>query len=594
MKLSDYIVQFLVDQGITHSFVISGGAIIHTIDSAAQHPGMEVVCVQHEQSAGAAADGYSRVTRNIGAAMVTSGPGATNLTTSICNAYFDSIPTLFICGQVTTARLRPSPKLRQKGFQETDIVSLFQSITKYVTRVMDPYEIRYELEKAVYYAKEGRPGPVVIDIPDDLQRTDIDVAQLRAFTPPPLAEQPDNNAQVSVLLEWIKTADRPLLVLGAGVRIADAVEETLTFARRYGIPVVLTWGGRDLLTWDDPLNMGGIGVVGPRAGNFAAQTADLVIGVGTRLSQLITGGKQSLFAPNARKVMIDIDPHELSKFTANDFALDLGIQSGLKDFYRDVASLDTDDSEDRFHEWRARIRLWHAQYPVCPPDMYDRADYVDGRAFVEQLSHQVKPGTIIIGDTGANLAWTAQAFRIKEGQRLFSAWNHTPMGFALPAAVGAASAVKGDIICLTGDGGLMMCIQELATVARYNLPVKIFVFNNQGHGIQRQTIDTWLNSRYTAVDYSSGLNFPEYDKVSEAFGLPSVTIHDHTELQEGIRRVLETPGPIVADIRIIPDQKIVPMLKFGSGLEDLDPKLPEDIVRDIMSLKDKDKLEIRN
>jgi len=584
MKVSDFIAGFLFQQGIKHVFVVSGGAIIHSIDSVARHPGMSYVCVQHEQAAGAAADAYWRANGRVGTVMVTSGPGATNLTTSICNAYFDSVPMLCICGQVTTPRLRPNAQLRQKGFQETDIISLFSSITKYVYRVMDPLEIKYQLQKAMFIAQEGRMGPVALDIPDDLQRVDIDVSNLKEFIPSATPKTKDNTKELQTLLSWIGEAKRPLVIYGAGIRLAGVIDPALDFIRRWGLPVVLTWGGKDIVSHDDPLNMGGIGVVGPRAGNFAAQNADLIIAVGTRLSQMITGGKTSLFAPRAKKVLVDIDPQELSKFGAHDFPLDLGIRSDLPSFFESLSLYSGKaPGHDGFTSWRNQIKTWEQQYPVCPVQKYDRRDYVDGHVFVKIISKLSGSNDMFIADTGANISWTLQAIEMKAGQRIFSAWNHTPMGYALSAAVGAAFASGKRILCLTGDGGLMMNIQELATIRRYNLDVKVFIFNNGGHAIQKQTIDTWLGSHYAAVDEKTGLSFPDFVKTAEAFGLPALRGSRHDGLEDIIEKALAARGPLVCDIMIDPDQKIEPMLKFGSGLEDLNPKLaPEEILKIMM------------
>lgn len=591
MKLSDFIAQFLSEGGIKHVFGVSGGAIIHSIDSVARHPQMKFICVQHEQAAGAAADAYWRSCGKVGTVMVTSGPGATNLTTSICNAYFDSIPILCICGQVTTPRLRPNEHLRQKGFQETDIVSLFSSITKYVYRVMDPLDIKYQLQKALYIAQEGRPGPVALDIPDDLQRMDIDTAKLREFVPPAKPKLKDNAKDVETLVAWIRQAKRPLVIYGAGIRIAGVIDPALQFIREWGLPAVLTWGGKDLMPHDDPLNMGGIGVVGPRAGNFAAQNADLIIAVGTRLSQMITGGKTVLFAPGARKVLVDIDRQELVKFTPNDFQLDMGIESDFPSFFQLLSKARA--QEDRFVSWRAQIKAWENKYPICPSSKYQRREYVDAHVFVKAISKASRPHDIFITDTGANISWTLQAIEMKAGQRIFSAWNHTPMGYALSAAVGSALGEKRRVLCLTGDGGLMMNIEELATIRRYDLDVKLFIFNNGGHSIQKQTIDTWLNSNYVAVDEKSGLSFPDFVKTAQAFHLPALRASNHEELEAVIEQALAAPGPVVCDIMIDPDQKIEPMLKFGAGLEDLNPKLPSEEIARVMSVS-ADKSYVRN
>jgi acetolactate synthase I/II/III large subunit len=584
VKLSDFVAQFLYEEGVRHVFMVSGGAIVHCVDSAARCKDMKVICVAHEQAAGMAADAYWRTSRTIGVAMVTSGPGATNLTTSISNAYFDSIPVMLICGQVTTPRLRPSEKLRQKGFQETDVVSLFGSITKYITRIMDPYEIKYELQKALYIAKSGRPGPVALDIPDDLQRVDIDVSQLREFVQPAHTATPKVNAeQVSHVAQLIKQAKRPVIILGVGVRIADAIEPVLAAVRHFKIPVLLTWGGKDLMTHDDELNMGGLGVVGPRWGNFAAQNADLIITAGTRMSQMITGGKTSLFAPKATKVMIDIDPQELIKFTANDFKLDLGIESELAPFFNALVA-QAGRVEDNFASWRAQIRTWEKKYPICPKELYDRKDSVNGLVFVKEISKASQEGDVFITDTGANISWTLQAIEMKKNQRMFSAWNHTPMGYALSAGMGAVCAGAKRALALTGDGGLLMNVEELAVIRKYNLNVKLFIFSNDGHAIQKQTMDTWLEGRYVGAHSGSGLSFPDFIKLAESFHLPAVRINNHSELAAGIKKVLETPGPVVCELMIDPEQRIVPMLKFGAGLEDLNPKLAPEELAEIMKV----------
>jgi acetolactate synthase-1/2/3 large subunit len=327
--------------------------------------------------------------------------------------------------------------------------------------------------------------------------------------------------------------------------------------------------------------------VGPRSGNFAAQNADLIIAVGTRLSQMVTGGKTTLFAPHAKKVLVDIDPYELNKFTPNDFQLDLGIESDLPSFFGGLSKLlEGKHYADHFASWRQQIKAWEAEYPVCPQEKYKRADDVDGHVFVKTISKLSRPGDIFIADTGANISWTLQAIEMKKDQRIFSAWNHTPMGYALSAAVGAAFATDKRIICLTGDGGLMMNIEELATIRRYNLNVKVFIFNNGGHAIQKQTIDTWLDSQYVGVDEKSGLSFPDFVKTAEAFHLPALRAANHGGLEACVSQVLAAQGPIVCDIMIDPNQKIEPMLKFGSGLEDLNPKLPPAEIARIMSVSE--------
>ncbi|MFA5087873.1 MAG: thiamine pyrophosphate-binding protein [Candidatus Omnitrophota bacterium] len=586
MKLSDYIVDFLARQGSRCVFLVSGGAIIHCVDSASRHPGMTLICSAHEQGAGASADGYSRISGNLGAVMATSGPGATNLTTSICNAYFDSVPFVMICGQVATFRIKKSKKLRQKGFQETELRSLFASITNYIGEVRDPRQIKYELQKAFYLARKGRPGPVLLDVPDDIQRADIHPDELPGFVPEKEAPRGDFKKEIKNLFELIKHSKRPVFILGAGVGVASSREKAVKFAEHFNIPVLLTWGGKDIMPFDHYLNMGGLGVCGPRAGNFAAQTADLVIAMGTRLSQLITGGKQDLFAPKAKKVMIDIDPEEFAKFTKNDFKLDFGIQADLSEFLNECEKAYGLKGEDRFKEWRSKIEQWKREYPVIQAENINRKERVDGLVFLDALSEISKEGDVIVADTGANLAWTMQTFKVKKGQRIISAWNHTPMGYALPASIGAALACGREVICVTGDGGILMSLEELATIRRNNIPVKIFIMLNRGHGIQKQTMDTWLNSRYTAADENSGLYFPDFVKIGEAFDLPTCVVENNQQIRTRLKEVFALSGPVLCVVEVFENQKIVPMLKFGAGLEDLDPKLPRAEIDSIMKIAD--------
>lgn len=583
MKLSDYVAESLSRRGIRQVFFVSGGAAVHLVDSCVAQAGMSYVCPAHEQQGGAMADGYARVSGGVGLMITTSGPGATNLLTSISNCYFDSVPCLFLTGQVATFRLRPKQSLRQKGFQETDVVAMTQSVTKYAVQIRDPADIRYELEKALYLAREGRPGPVVVDIPDDLQRAEVNPEQLRPFVPPKTPHH-DATEAVKTLLSCISHAKRPVFIVGAGIRLAGVAPEIITFIHHLHVPAVLTWGGADLLPADDPLNMGGVGVCGPRGGNFAVQTADLVIAMGTRLSQMITGGKAQLFAPRAKKVMLDIDPAELEKYRSDEFQLDVALPVGLRDFCDALPSLSPRPIPDRFVLWRNMIRGWREAYPVPSPEQVAAPGTIHPGVFIRELSSQIPKKRVIVGDTGANLAWMMQHWQVKQGQRIFSAWNHTPMGYALPAAIGAAKATSTDVYCLTGDGGLMMCLAELVTVVKYKLPIKIFLFNNHGHGIQRQTVDTWLHSRYIGVDADTGLGFPDFIAVAAACGLPTITINSQRGVKQKIARILKKKGPVFCNVEIDPGMRIVPMLKFGAGLEDLDPKLPAETIQQILSV----------
>lgn len=577
MKLSDYIAQFLVEQGISHAFVISGGAAVHMIDSIAQNPDIQYVCSQHEEYEAMSVDTYSRVTGNLGVGITTSGPGGTNLLTGVCCAFFDSTPSLFLTGQVSRFRLKPTNTMRQVGFQETDIPSIFKSVTKYVSRITDSSQIRYELEKAVSIAKEGRPGPVLLDIPDDLQREDINPDELPSFFAEQTMSIPartDYMGEIGTLLGMLSQAKRPVVVYGAGVRIAHMEDAIRNVADVLGVPFLLTWGAMDIWPYSHPLHAGGVGVCAPRSGNFIIQNADLIIGIGTRFSQMIIGGKSELFGRGAKKVMIDIDPEEINKFSSGGMKLDMSIQCNLQEFVPQFSlALQSYMSLHR-PEWEHYIEEVKRSFPICKPEDYDTKEPVDANVFVDALSDAAKEGDIILTDAGSNLTWTMQGFRVKPRQRLLSAWNHSPMGYSLAAAVGAAFADPSkEIIAIIGDGGLQMCVGELATIARHNLPIKLFIFNNKGHGIQKQTIETWLDARYEALDYATGLFFPDFEKLADAYNLPFARITSHKHIHGQIDSVLGRTGPVVIDVAINPNQRILPMLTFGRPLEDQAPLL---------------------
>jgi Thiamine pyrophosphate-requiring enzymes [acetolactate synthase, pyruvate dehydrogenase (cytochrome), glyoxylate carboligase, phosphonopyruvate decarboxylase] len=581
MKLSDYVIDFLARRGVTRVFGMSGGAAVHLFDSADRHPDLHYVCSQHEQSAALSADGYARVSGRMGVAITTSGPGATNLLTGTCCSYFDSVPTLMITGQVATHRLKGDRDIRQMGFQETDVTSIFAPVTKYAAQVRDPLHIRRHLEEAWYWAFEGRPGSVLIDLPDDLQREDVDPDALEGFTPPSSPSAADLEAQLVRLDEMVATARRPLLVLGGGLstpRIGVVLDELID---RLGFPVALTWAAVDLVAADHPLRVGPFGVYGPRAGNFAVQNADLLVCLGTRLSQNVTGGMLATFAREARIVMVDAAKGELSKFQGRGIDVALPIQARLDAMVPAwLARLDPPTQRPDLADWRRQIAHWRQALPDDrPPPAPAAAGYVDAYDFVDRLSTVLPEGEPIFVDTGGNLTWTCNGLRIKRGQRLMSAWNNTPMGYALPAAIGAAVAPGVDqVTCIIGDGGLMICLAELATLVHRQLPIKVLVFNNHGHGIQKQTLETWLNGHYVGVDGPSGLAFPPIGAVAKAIGLPVIDIAASDRIEAALHEAYAMPGPVLCNVEINPAQKLYPVVKFGASLEDQIPLLDPDVI----------------
>ncbi|MCX5751947.1 MAG: thiamine pyrophosphate-binding protein [Candidatus Saganbacteria bacterium] len=574
MKLSDYVASFLAKEGIKHVFAISGGASLHLIHSLENTKGIDFICPQHEQAGAMAADGYARVTHNLGAAVATSGPGATNMITGICSAYYDSVPVMYITGQVSTFRLKGDTGVRQVGFQETDIVDVCKPITKYAVQVKDPKKIRYELEKACYLARSGRPGPVLIDIPDNRQREEINPQKLKSFLPQSQKiSKVRLNQQINKCIKLLAKAKRPVLILGWGVRLAGIDKEVQKLIEVLNIPVVPTWAVADVLPFDHPLMVGTFGTHGTRYANFAVQNADIVLAIGTRLDTKATGSPLDTFARGAVKIVVDVDAAELAKFKKFGLKIDLLVHSDAKDFILSFLHRSQSVKQNKIDDWKSIVRKWKEKYPICPREYY-ASEQVNPYVFVKQLSKSLKEKQSIFVDTGCTLAWMMQAFDFKQDQRIFHDWNNTAMGWALPAAIGASFALPGqDIVCVTGDGSLQMNIQELATVIRHNLPIKIFLINNHGYSMIQQTQDQWLDSKYLASTVEGGLAFPDFLKVAAAYGFKTFNVDKNADLPKVINDVLQLPGPVFCNIEIGSEHRVIPQVKFGRPNEDPEPFL---------------------
>jgi len=571
MKLSDFVAEYLELNDVRACFMVSGGAVLHLIDSIQKNSNITIVCSQHEESAATGADSFSRFSNStIGLCVATSGPGATNLVTGVSNAYFDSVPLICITGQVATFREKQNKNMRQYGFQETDVVEIFKPITKYAVKISSAEDIKYELDKAFHFARSGRPGPVVVDLPDDLQRVDINPDILKSFQPEINVDVDDKQLdyivdRINLLLD---KSEKPLIILGAGVRISNSAHLIQNFISELNVPFVTTWGAKDLISDDNPLNIGTFGVCGPRYGNWAISESDLVIVLGARLNQMQVGGKLSDFAANSFKVLVDIDQLEINKFQSTGFKLDLPINLDLNDFIGNVKLKRFKTS--KWHNWLTKIK---SDFSIISEHLHDEKE-VSAYKFIDLLSDLLPENSIIFTDAGGNLCWTMQGFKIKKNQRLISSWNHSPMGFSLPAAIGASFAnPERTINCVIGDGGLMMCLQELGTVARHNLPINIYIFNNRGHGIQKQTIDTWLKGNQIGVDHETGLFFPNFELIAQSFGIAYERIDNINQVIQKVNP--DSSKPVIYDVMINPEQKIFPMLKFGGNLTDLDDSIPK-------------------
>jgi acetolactate synthase-1/2/3 large subunit len=500
--------------------------------------------------------------------------------TGIAGAWFDSIPALYITGQVTTFRLKGASGVRQFGFQETEIIPMVQPITKYCTQLRDPQRIRYELEKAVHIARSGRPGPVLIDVPDDLQRSFIETDNLVGFTSTGVEHEPaPSEDEIKGILKLLRSAARPVLILGHGVRLAGAMAEARKLAEACNIPVLTSWGAKDILPGNHPLNAGVFGTHGTRAGNFTVQNADCVLAIGARLSTRETGAPLSSWAREARTIIIDVDPTELRKFPAFERNLDLAVVADaaaaigalLKAFGQPGAGKLPDWSA-----WRNHIANWIERYPVCPPSGRSETT-VNPYVLMETLSDLAPDDAYFFIDTGCAIAWSMQALKLRGSQRTFHDFNNTAMGWALPAALaGALAAPRSPIICLVGDGALMMNIQELATVRYHRLPIKILLIDNGGYSMVRQTEAQWLRGVNVGTSTESGLGFPDFIALAESFGFRTSQLTKNADLARGLKKVLTEPGASFVRIEIPPEKGVIPQVAFGYPIEDSEPHLPRD------------------
>ncbi len=571
MNLSDYILSFLIKKKVKKVFLITGGAISFMVDAFSRNKKIKYISVAHEQGAAMMADSYSRLGPNFSCTMVTSGPGATNLLTGIACSYFDSIPSLHICGQVNTYEQQSSnkstQKVRQVGFQETDIVNISKPITKFSYKVTNPNEIKYILEKSYHIATTGRPGPVLLDIPMDLQRKLINPKKLKSFQ----AKKNKNvnlKKQVIYIIKKIKNANKPVIILGGGIKYAKSEAILKKILKKFSLPIVTTWSGVDLIDHSEKKYIGNIGVYGSRAANFTVQNSDLILSLGSRLDTRVTGGVPKNFARKAYKIMVDIDKHELNK--KRGLVVDYKIKENVKNVLEGIEKIKFNNISK--HEWLNKCFKWKERYPIVQKKYFKEKKYVNPYVFIEYLSKILKKKDIIIADDGGHLTWTIQAFKVKYGQKLFSAFGNSPMGYALPASIGA-SIVKNNskIICIDGDGSIQINLQELHTIDKLKLPIKIFILNNDGYGIIKQFQELYLSKRYEAS--GKGVSNPNFKKISEAFNIGYNKIKNHSELKQ-IKKSIDSKRPEIIEIILKKDQKIIPKLQFGNPIEDMSPLLP--------------------
>ena len=591
MKLSDYVIRFIAEQGVKHVFLVTGGGAMHLNDSLARCAEIESVCNSHEQASAICAEMYGKTTNNLGAAVVTTGPGGTNAVTGVAGAWLDSTPCLYVSGQVKRSdRMfdgdgRPLG-VRQLGVQEVDIVSIVKPITKYAVTVLDPGLIRYHLEKAVYLARSGRPGPVWIDIPLDVQAISVDPDSLPRFDP---AEQSpaahdDVDSAVDKVIDALNRSTRPLLFAGNGIRLARAESEFAALIETLSVPVVATWCAADLISSEDPRFVGRPGTVAARGANFALQNCDLLLAIGVRLDFAITGYAPDKLARGATKVVVDVDRAELNKLAPHvqiPICADAGIfLESLLSRRRQLRSVDRS-------QWDKRCADWKTRYPVVSEEHRKPEGRVSIYHLAEVISRETTPEDVMVsGNSGSAIEIFLLASPTRTGQRILHTAGLGAMGYGIPSSIAACLASgRRRTICIDGDGGFMFNIQDLETVARLALPITFFVLNNDGYASIRASQTNYFGAARIGADPATGLTVPDLAKVAAAFGIKSATIHDQTDLPAEVRRILNMPGPVICDVRVIPDESRAPRLSsvqradgtfVSRPLEDLWPFLDRD------------------
>ncbi|MCE5336659.1 MAG: thiamine pyrophosphate-binding protein [Desulfobacteraceae bacterium] len=591
VKLSDYVANRIAGEGVKHVFMLAGGGSMHLVDSFGRCPDLAYVCNLHEQACSIAADAYGQYTNNLGVALVTTGPGGTNAVTGLAGAWLDSTPCMFISGQVKRADLMAGRGVRQMGFQELDIVRVVNSLTKYAVTVTDPLTIRYHMDKALHLARTGRPGPVWIDIPLDVQSSFIDETALEGFTP---EEDPDAGAkkarledQVRAALAYLAESRRPVILAGNGVRLAKALGEFHDLIEKLQIPVLTTWKAADFLPEDHPLYVGRPGAIGQRAANFAQQTADWILVIGARLDLGQTGYNHRNFARGARKVIVDADEAEIRKMDMDiEVPICADARDALREFIRQASGMVRPDRA----RWWERCREWKARYPVMLPEYWKEKNGVSTYVLVDILSDEMTPEDLLVpGSSGTCSEVTMQAFRVKPGLRVFNTQGLGSMGFGISASIGGCIASGGKrTVCVDGDGGFQMNIQELETIRRLNLPIKFFILNNRGYGSIQATQKNYFGGFFVGSSAESGMTLPDIRRVAGAFGLKTAIIRNHRNIRNRVREILQAEGPVVCDVIISPNQTTAPRI---STVKNEDGTMTSRPLEDMWPFLDRDELQ---
>ena len=563
MKLSDYVFQFLKEKEIGHIFMLPGGGAMHLVDSLG-YSGIDYVCCLHEQAASIAAEAYGQHTNNVGVVLTTSGPGATNAITGVTAGWIDSTPMFIISGQAKRADLVGTSGVRQIGSQEVQIIDMVRPITKYAVQILKPDEIRYHMERAYYEAVSGRPGPVWLSIPLDVQAAEVEPEHMSGY----LMEKPkDKNIseEVERIIRLLKTAKKPVFLAGNGIKLADAQSTFYELIEYLQMPVLTTWKTIDLLGEDDPLYVGHPGSMGDRGANLILQNADLLISVGSRIDTSLTAFNEPHFGKNAKKVIVDIDPNELRRMNLEQVEVKLAYDAGkfLLLLLDSCKKVNWDIERKSWTEWRKYGHTLRAEYPSVTSEHQQKKEFVSAYYFIKVLCDHLKKSDVIVPESsGAAGEITYQAFSLKRGQKMKNAAGLGSMGFGLPYAIGACLANEGRrTILINGDGAFQMNIQELQTLVRLNLPVKIFIWSNGGYASIQAMQRNTFNAHYVASGESSGLEMPDICAVARAYKIPVYSAKTNEEMEDIVPRVLAQPGVVLCELAISPEETVSPRTK---------------------------------
>lgn len=585
MRVADWIMQRLADEGLQHIFLLPGGGAMYLDDALACEPRIIPVPCHHEQACGIAAEAYGRTGHpdnpGFGVALVTTGPGATNVITPVAGAWIDSIPLLVISGQVKRADRLAGRPLRQGGVQEVDVIPMVRGITKYAATLEDPLQVRALLETALRKMRSGRPGPAWIEIPLDVQGAQIDPSELPAPEDKPEIIPAAEGQQIQRVLDLLAQAERPLILAGHGVRLAGAAEDFRRLVEAWQVPVVSTWNALDLIHHDHPLYVGSPGVVALRAPNFAIQNSDLLISIGCRLDNIITAYNPENFARDAKKIVVDVDPPELDKPGMEIAEKVLGDAGQVIREWLEAKSTPPGSRK----AWLERCQSWKARYSVNDGEPFKASETISVYQLIEALSDIIPENTLVAtGSSGLAVEAFYSVFRTKPGQRVFLTSGLGSMGYGLAAAIGAClGSGNQHTVAVESDGSLMLNLQELATLKGLDLPLKLFIMDNRGYASIRNTQRNHFNGRYIATGSESGLNMPDIGSIAKAMGLPLIRIAHPQLLHAGLKQAMHAHGPMVCIVNLATDETLQPKVaalpqQDGSivsmPLEDMLPLLP--------------------